>query len=391
MASSIDRTKPATNSPLLSQEMRDQFNAAADDHETLESGKLNTAHATDLGAHGGAETHVGLTNNPHGVTAGQVGADPSGTADALVTSHETAFNHNDIPNVNQKAAMDVANSPSAGNAFATIADIVVGGEANTQTNLGGGAELGLPKNGLDLPLRTFVSGDGSVSLTPIGNTLDIRAPGPVSTGTLRTIRQNTGADISDGRARLNYTDTATIQWVIADDAGGNEATIGANFVGAVGEVNTYSTPATVGGNEAAVTMAKNILDLPFRKLVGSTQIGIAQGADAITFSVPAGSISETELEDAYALRSIVFAAGDGLSGGGTGSSATVTYSVNATVLRTTGAQTVTGAKDFTGGLTDNGQPLARESAENTTAGQLQIAVVAALPGTPDANTIYFVT
>ena len=33
----------------------------------------------------------------------------------------------------------------------------------------------------------------------------------------------------------------------------------------------------------------------------------------------------------------------------------------------------------------------KESTENTTAGPLQCAVVAALPGTPNANTIYFVT
>lgn len=337
------------------------------------------------------ETHAASTANPHGVTAAQTGADASGTAAGLVTNHESTYIHTNLPTSDQKTAMDVANNPSAGNAFATIADIVVGGEANTQTNLGGGAELGLPKNLEDLPLRTFVSGDGSVTITPVGNTLDVRAPGPATTGTINTVRQNSGADISSGRARLNYIDSATIQWVIADDAGANEATIGANYVGAVGEVNTSSTPATVGGNEAAVTMAKNVLDLPFRKVVGSLQIGIAQGADAITFSILQDSITETELEDAYTLRSIAFAAGDGLSGGGTGSSSTVTYSVDATVLRTTGAQTVTGAKDFTGGLTDNGLPLALESAQNTTAGQLQLAVVSALPGTPDANTVYFVT
>lgn len=54
-----------------------------------------------------------------------------------------------------------------------------------------------------------------------------------------------------------------------------------------GEVNTSSTPATVGANEADINMTKSGADLPKRKLVGGTSIQLTQGADAITVATDA--------------------------------------------------------------------------------------------------------
>ncbi len=43
------------------------------------------------------DAHTGDFNNPHQVTAAQTGADSAGTAAAAIAAHEAAFNHNNIP------------------------------------------------------------------------------------------------------------------------------------------------------------------------------------------------------------------------------------------------------------------------------------------------------
>lgn len=58
--------------------------------------------------------------------------------------------------------------------------------------------------------------------------------------------------------------------------------------GGGGEVNTSSTPAVVGANEADINMTKAGDDLPKRKLVGGSGVTLTQGADAITIAATGG-------------------------------------------------------------------------------------------------------
>ena len=134
------------------------------------------------------------------------------------------------------ATMLLAQETGSNTFVRVAADDISGGagEENTQTNLGGGVEVGLPKNGVDLPLRTFISSDSSVDITPIGNTLNFQATG----------------------------------------AGG-------------GQANESTTPATVGANEADINMPKIGVDLQKRKLVGGTNILLTENTDSIVFATPA--------------------------------------------------------------------------------------------------------
>lgn len=61
--------------------------------------------------------------------------------------------------------------------------------------------------------------------------------------------------------------------------------------GGSGEINTSSTPATVGANEADLNMLKSGFDLPKRKLVGGANVTLTQGADSITIAATGGSSS----------------------------------------------------------------------------------------------------
>lgn len=52
---------------------------------------------TDKASASELTTHINNKSNPHGVTAAQIGADPTGTASAAVSTHNTATDaHNDI-------------------------------------------------------------------------------------------------------------------------------------------------------------------------------------------------------------------------------------------------------------------------------------------------------
>lgn len=50
---------------------------------------------------------------------------------------------------------------------------IASGESNTTSNEGGGAELALPKAGVNLPFRTFDSPGGTINLTENGNLLEV--------------------------------------------------------------------------------------------------------------------------------------------------------------------------------------------------------------------------
>jgi hypothetical protein len=49
-----------------------------------------------------------------------------------------------------------------------------GGQANTQTNVGGGVELGKPKSGVDLPIRTLEA-DGGIDIEQKTDTVGFRS------------------------------------------------------------------------------------------------------------------------------------------------------------------------------------------------------------------------
>lgn len=66
-------------------------------HQQLSGAGSNT--------HAQIDSHISNTSNPHGTTAGQVGADPAGTAAAAVSAHESALDpHSQYTTVSEAAA-----------------------------------------------------------------------------------------------------------------------------------------------------------------------------------------------------------------------------------------------------------------------------------------------
>ena len=66
---------------------------------TVQATAIAEAKKAGTDAQANLSTHINNKSNPHGVTASQVGADPTGTANSLVSAHNTATNaHADIRN-----------------------------------------------------------------------------------------------------------------------------------------------------------------------------------------------------------------------------------------------------------------------------------------------------
>ncbi len=168
------------------------------------------------------------------------------------------------------------------------------GEANTQTNIGGGAEIGAGKVGVDHQLKTLVSGDGTLSFIPGASTLDMRANFPPATGSYNTTRANSGPDVSTGRARFNFVDGPGFTFSVVDDAGAGETRVTGAATG-VGEVNTSSN----SGSGVQLALTKVGFDLPFRTLSGDSMIAIAQGASTANFSISDASITSAKLVESY--------------------------------------------------------------------------------------------
>lgn len=91
------------------------------------------------------------------------------------------------------------------------------GEANTSSNVGGGAELAKPKSGVNLPFRTITSTDGSVTVTQNTDTVDLTGAGEVTatlTGVavgandLGTFTGTTISDNNDIKGALQELETA---------------------------------------------------------------------------------------------------------------------------------------------------------------------------------------
>ena len=362
------------------------FGQAKTDIEALETGKedvgvaavLVTAHDGDAGAHSGT-------------------FDPAGTATAAVAAHETAFSHANLPTTNQKAALDNApTAPTAGNPFATVADVGGSGEANTSSNAGAGAQLALAKAGVDLPFRSLVSGDASVTFTQNATELDIRSTG--AGGGESNTQTNQGAGIELGLTKngvdlpLRTLDTGQFETngnqvriptgVFAPNAHvgatgaahGNATTGAAGFmagadktkldgIAAGAEANTQSNQG--GGIELGLT--KSVFDLPLRTLdtgqfeTNGNQVRIR--ADGITSNELApDSVGTSEI----ATNAVT---GSEIANNAVGTNEIIAGAV--TPSRTTDIPDINRNDMPTGGIS--------------------FAVVAALPSTPDANTIYFLT
>ena len=89
-----------------------------------------------------------------------------------------------------------------------------GGEANTQTNQGAGVELGLPKNGVDLPIRTLDPGQFELNVN------QVRIPsGTFVTQAYETIQDNSTPRTQ--RPTMNFTTGI----IAGDDAGNNRTNI----------------------------------------------------------------------------------------------------------------------------------------------------------------------
>jgi hypothetical protein len=67
-------------------------------------------------------THEADTTNPHSVSAAQAGADPTGTAAAAIVTHETTYDHTDIPTAAQKDALVGTGTPSAADPYVNNSD-----------------------------------------------------------------------------------------------------------------------------------------------------------------------------------------------------------------------------------------------------------------------------
>lgn len=72
---------------------------------------------------GNLDTHIADATNPHSVTAAQAGADPAGTAASEVATHESTYDHANLPTTGEKAALaGTSGTPGAGNRYVTDGD-----------------------------------------------------------------------------------------------------------------------------------------------------------------------------------------------------------------------------------------------------------------------------
>ena len=98
-------------------------------------------------------THRGLTNNPHNVTATQVGLE-NVSNDLQVKDADKALQADAEAGTNDTKWMTPLKTKQAIDQFASAA-----GEANTASNVGGAVALFLEKVGVDLRFRTIEAGD----------------------------------------------------------------------------------------------------------------------------------------------------------------------------------------------------------------------------------------
>ena len=153
----------------------------------------------------------------------------------------------------------------------------VGGEANTQSNQGGGTQLGMTKSGVDLPLRTLTSTDSSVSFTQNPNTVDLSV-------TKTLTQQHTwaiggayapGDDIAQMRIRLETGETCVLSAVsVRNTTGSGNVTVRKNGVAiaAFTSIAVGAAWADTTGSEALV--AGDYLDFVINSSTGGEGINV---------------------------------------------------------------------------------------------------------------------
>ena len=115
-----------------------------------------------------------------------------------------------------------------------------GGESNTQTNQGGGLELGLTKNGVDLPLRTFAT-DAFIGITQNINTLDF-ALSPIDATKLQSDSVTTAA-IVDANVTLSKMAPDSVSTTQIIDGNVTASKMAANSIATVNIIDAQVTRA----------------------------------------------------------------------------------------------------------------------------------------------------
>ena len=203
----FDATKPETKPAIpTTADQRAQhaagnsaFAAAKTDVEALETGKLDTSHEGAGGAVHAAATGVAngfmLSTDKTKLDGITAGAEPNTVDSVFGRTGAITAQAGDYTAADVGALEDV---------------FTANGDLATQI-AGITAKLGIGTNGQvltvtsGLPAWEDASGGGS--------------------GTLTTVRKNSGADISTGRARLNFIEGANVTIDISDDGPGDEADI----------------------------------------------------------------------------------------------------------------------------------------------------------------------
>ena len=174
-------------------------------------------------------------------TAATVGADPAGSAQGVqdnLTAHEGL------------TSIHFPDADSDGNHYARINGawgiVNADGQANTQTNEGAGpGQFSMTKVGNNLPLKTLISGDDSVSITNLADTVDIRASGVG------------GGEVNEGRNLGDH----------------NEVYVDKNGI--------FLEFRTLQSSDGSVTITQNAQDIDFR--VGAAD-GLATAANETELS-----------------------------------------------------------------------------------------------------------
>lgn len=168
-----------------------QFSARTTDADATSVDKIGTYGKKTAGFPDGQLHWMDENGDAHPV-ADEDYADTA--ASDAVTTHETTYDHSLLPTADQKAAMDAANSPAAGNAFATIADVGGGGAVDSVT---GGTNITNSGTAADPVIdHDAHTGDvtGSTALT-IGN--DIVSNAKASDMPANTVKVNATGALAD--------------------------------------------------------------------------------------------------------------------------------------------------------------------------------------------------
>ena len=163
------------------------------------------------------------------------------------------------------------------------------GEANDLKNQGAGSALGLPKSGTDLPLKSLLAGSG-INLTEQVDTVTIEATGGGAGEANTQTNQGAGAGLGLPKSGVDLPLKSIVQGTnisITEQAD----TITISAAGSVGEANTTSNQG--GGEPLALT--KSGVDLPFKTLTASGGVTLTPTADTLAIGVQLGLDSLTDV------------------------------------------------------------------------------------------------